>query len=449
MDSAQQPAAPERAVKPRRRPRANLSAFVIGLPLATSVLCLFHFGPWRQTPFAHYVQYPVEQAEVVMFCCAVGALTAKFWNFWTERRACNLELLPAWDGQPVPAGEAARLWAGFLQLPRRWQQTMVVRRVSAALDFLRSRGSAADFDDHLRALADADAVALESSYGLTRFITWAIPILGFLGTVLGITTAISGVTPDKLENSLSEVTDGLAEAFDATALALALTMVTMFLSFLVERAEQSVLDLVDRYAEQDLAHRFERTGAEGGQFVEVVRRHTEVLCQAMEKLMQRQTALWAQTIEEADRRRRESEQRQQAMVAAALEAAIEKTLDTHARRLSALEKQAVEQGAGLAEKLTALAATIHSTGREQQAGLAQVTQAVSTQVEALARLQEGDKHLRRLQETLNQNLAALAGAGTFEQALLSLTGAIHLLTARSAATPAGTTRLGPKSGAAA
>jgi hypothetical protein len=46
-------------------------------------------------------------------------------------------------------------------------------------------------------------------------------------------------------------------------------------------------------------------------------------------------------------------------------------------------------------------------------------------------LQEGDKHIRRLQETLNQNLATLAGSGTFEQALHSLTAAIHLLTARA------------------
>src|SRR5207244_5326669 len=139
------------------------------------------------------------------------------------------------------------------------QTTLIVRRADAILDFLCSRGSAADLDDHLRSLADTDALALEGSYALTRFITWAVPILGFLGTVLGITGAISGVTPEVLENSLSTVTDGLALAFDTTALALGLTMLLMFSSFLVERAEQSVLEAVDRYADREFAPRFERT----------------------------------------------------------------------------------------------------------------------------------------------------------------------------------------------
>src|SRR5207245_2022976 len=173
----------------------------------------------------------------------------------------------------------------------------------------RSRGSAAELDDHLRTLADNDSIALEGSYSLVRFITWAIPILGFLGTVLGITGAISGVTPEVLEKSLSTVTDGLALAFDATALALGLTMVAMFLSFLVERAEQGVLDAVDRFADRELAHRFERTGAEGGEFVEVVRRNTDVLVGATEQLVRQQAALWASTLEESERRRADADRR--------------------------------------------------------------------------------------------------------------------------------------------
>src|SRR5207247_4444274 len=114
-------------------------------------------------------------------------------------------------------------------------------RVEHVLDFVESRGSVNELDDHIRTLADNDVMGQEGSYALLRFITWAIPILGFLGTVLGITQAIKGVTPEVLEKSLSSVTDGLALAFDTTALGLALTMVTMFCSFVVERFDQNVL----------------------------------------------------------------------------------------------------------------------------------------------------------------------------------------------------------------
>ena len=52
--------------------------------------------------------------------------------------------------------------------------------------------------------------------------------------------------------------------------------------------------------------------------------------------------------------------------------------------------------------------------------------------------------------TKTRNLATLAGTGAFEEALHSLTAAIHLMTARSAAPPAGAASLlGPRSGAAA
>src|SRR5438105_5790578 len=246
-----------------------------------------------------------------MFCGALGALGAKFLSYLSERRACRMGILPPWDGQPVPMSEAAILLVAMNQLPARLRSTSIGRRTAAVLDFLCRRGSAAELDDHLRSLADNDALALEGSYALIRFITWAIPILGFLGTVLGITQSIFGITPEKLENSLSEVTDGLALAFDATALALGLTMFTMFLSFIVERAEQAIVDTVDRYAERELAHRFERTGTVGGEFIEVVQRQTEVLAQAVEQLVQRQTALWSQALREADQRRHDVEMRLQ------------------------------------------------------------------------------------------------------------------------------------------
>jgi biopolymer transport protein ExbB/TolQ/Holliday junction resolvasome RuvABC endonuclease subunit len=434
------------------RSRTSLAAFVIGLPLAACVLWVLHFGPLRESTAHRYVTHGIECVEVIMFCCAISALAAKLWACLAERKACSLSLLPRWNGRTAHVAEATLLQGQLDNLPRRLQGTLIVRRTRAVLDFLASRGSANELDDQLRALSDNDALALEGSYGLTRFITWAIPILGFLGTVLGITTAIQGVSPEVLEKSLSTVTDGLALAFDATALALGLTMLTMFTSFLVERAEQNILETVDRYADRELAHRFERTGTEGGAIVEAVRSNTTILVQAVEQLVQRQTVLWAKALEETERRRVESERKQQDRLTSALEKAIEQSLDAHARRLASLEKQFVDQNSGLVQQLATLAGVVRAASREQQESLSGVAQGLATQIESLAKLQEGEKQVRRLQETLNQNLATLAGTGSFEDALHSLTAAIHLMTARAnpqnaAGSVAG--RLGTRPGAAA
>ena len=86
-------------------------------------------------------------------------------------------------------------------------------------------------------------------------------------------------------------------------------------------------------------------------------------------------------------------------------------------------------------------------GQQQQTGLTQVAHGVAAQIEALAQLQEGEQQLLRLQESLNQNLSALSGAGAFEEAVHSLSAAVHLLTGRLA--PAAASRQGARPGAAA
>jgi uncharacterized protein YaeQ len=306
--------------------------------------------------------------------------------------------------------------------------------VSALLDFVRSRGSANELDDQMRTLADTDAIALEGSYSFLKLVIWAIPILGFLGTVLGITQSISGIDPEKMD--MNSVTGGLSQAFDATALALGLTMLLMFFNFVVDRVEQRTLIGVDRYVDQQIAHRFERSGPEGVDWHTVLRQNSQTLLKTTESLVERQAAIWARSMDKADRQWMEAGQRQQERLSAALETALERTIAGHNQRLLELERQSVERSKALFEGLTALATVLRDTGREHQESLARVTDRLSEQAETLARIQEGESQLIRLQESLQQNLATLAGTGSFEQAVQSLTAAIHLLTARTGTTAA-------------
>ena len=404
------------------RPRGSFStmaAFILGLPAGIGLLLLLQYGPYQNPEVQRYLSHPVEHAEVILFCCALGALLAKAVASWGERTALRSGLLPAWNGQAAPVADARKLREHLAKKSARVQNTYLGRRVGNVLEFVHSRGSANGLDDQIRCLADNDAMAQDASYSLLRFITWAIPILGFLGTVLGITDAIYGVTPEVLEKSLSTVTGGLATAFDTTALALFLTMVLMFFSFLVERMEQGLLESVDGYVDAELAHRFERTGPESSQFIDALRQNTDILLAATEQLVERQAGLWSRSLEKADRAWNETGHKQQEMLSAGLHEALETTLARHTQRLVQLEEKLLGRNQALVQ------------------GMAQVAQALVTQSETLARLQEGEIHLVRLQETLNQNLATLAGTGTFEEAVQSLTAAIHLLTTRVGSAPAG------------
>jgi biopolymer transport protein ExbB/TolQ len=444
-----QPTSRESPVAPARS-SASLWAFLLGVPLAVGILFAIEHGPLGDTELKRYVGHNVERVEVLLFCIALGALIAKVAAYLLgERAAARTELLPPWDGKCVPVSQAGPLRSGLRGLGRRLQRTYLVRRVAAALDFLRSRGSANELDDQLRTLADNDSMSMENSYSLIRLITWAIPILGFLGTVLGITGAIANVTPETMEKSLKPVTDGLALAFDATAVALALTMLLMFLTFLVERLEQAVVEGVDRYADEELAHRFERGGSEGGELVEAVRQSTQVLVQGTEQLVERQAKVWAEALAGAEKHWAEAGQKQQERQTAALEAALQRSLEGHQQRLEHLEQQALARYSAVLDHLGALTTTLRETGAEQRAALARAAEGIGAQAEALARLQQDEGQLVRLQEALQRNLEALAGAGAFEQAVHSLTAAIHLLTARAGASPAAASRIGSRPEAAA
>jgi biopolymer transport protein ExbB/TolQ len=406
---------------PRHGSLAGAAAFIVGVPLGFGVLGAILHGPWRESEWTRYVEHPVEQTEVVLFCCALTVLAVKLLGWLRERWALRCQLLPRWNGQPAPIEAAKALREQFARQPLPVQRSWLGRRVAGVLDFVHGRRSAGELDDQLRTLADNDALAQDASFSLLRLIIWAIPILGFLGTVIGITGAIAGVTPETLEQSLSAVTGGLATAFDTTALALFLTMILMFLSFVVERLEQSVLQQVDAYVEAELAHRFERTGNEGSPINEVLRQASQGLMRTAEQLVEKQAALWQQSLDRMERRWSEAAPKQWEQMQRGLEQAIETTLTRHAQHLRQTEDTFLARSQVLLEGLTLAAERL----RLQAAGM--------------AHLQDQEAQLLRLQESLNNNLAAVANTGAFDQAVQSLTAAIHLLTTRVG--PAPTPRL--------
>ncbi|MCI0681388.1 MAG: MotA/TolQ/ExbB proton channel family protein [Gemmataceae bacterium] len=401
---------------PRRGWFAGSAAFVIGVPLGLGVLWALHDGPWQGSEWKRYVEHPVEMAEVLLFCCALTALAGKLLGGLRERWAFAYDLLPRWNGKAVPVTEAQTLRQHVAGQPRHVRSSWLGQRVAGVLDFVNSRGSVNELDDQLRTLSDNDALAQDGSYSLLRFITWAIPILGFLGTVVGITGAVANVTPETLEQSLSGVTSGLATAFDTTALALFLTMILMFFSFVSERFEHNVLQRVDAYVDAELAHRFERTGAECSPIVEALRHNSQNLLMTAEQLVERQAALWGRTIAAMEHRWNEAASRQFETIHSALTRALDETLTRYLQHLRQTE-----------EKFLARSQTVMD-------GLTATAERFRLQTIALAQLQDNEAQLLRLHEALNENLAAVANTGAFEQAVQSLTAAIHLLTARVATT---------------
>jgi biopolymer transport protein ExbB/TolQ len=395
--------------------------FVAGIPAGVGTLYLIEHGPWQNAVIQRYVHHEAEQAVVVFFCCCMAALLGKLLASLNERYAQAQQLLPNWDGKPIPTSDVPKLQQSLNLAGDRVQNTFIGRRIANILNFVTSRNSAGDLDDQIRTLSDNDAITVDGSYALLRFMIWAMPILGFLGTVLGITEAIGGINPEQMEKDPGAVSNGLTKAFDATALALSLTLLAMFLNSLMEKLEQGLLERVDHFVDAELAHRFVRTQAVAGE--------TGVAMPAMQQLIEKQITLWATSMEKAEQRWMQAGPQQEKLTAAMAQA-LDAALSRFGQRIVETEKKLLERQQAVLDGLNKLAIALKESGRDHQHALARLTDAIGLSVEMVTKVQTGESQLIRLQESLSQNLALLANSATFEQAVESLTGAIHLLTTR-------------------
>ena len=401
---------------------ATWFTFIVGVPLGVGALYLIEHGPWQDADIQRYFHHPAEQAVVILFMCCMAALGCKLLGSMKERYIQSQQLLPAWDGKPIPAAEVAKLQQALNLVWDSVKNTYIGRRIGNVLNFVASRSSAADLDDQMRTLSDADAMTLDGSYTMLRFMIWAMPILGFLGTVLGITQAIAGINPAEMENGGGGITSGLTKAFDATALALGATLVAMFLNSLVEKLEQSLLERVDHYVDAELAHRFLRVQAETGS--------SAGMTLTMQALVEKQVSLWSASMEKAEQRWMQAGPQYLQKMAEALQHSLETSLTRHGQRLAETEKKLLDRNQAILEGLTKLVVGLKESGQGNQLALARLTDAIGLSIEMITKVQSSESQLVRLQESLSQNLALLANSTTFEQAVESLTAAIHLLTTR-------------------
>lgn len=202
----------------------------------------------------------------------------------------------------TPGGQQARdadsLLAQLRDQPSYLQGTYMIRRLRQSLEQVRRKDSAESLEEDLRRLEASEYERMASGYAMTKIIVWAIPILGFLGTVIGITIAIGKLSPEALESSLDAVTAGLSVAFDTTAIALALSLVLTFMMFFVKSREEALLTQVDERAIEELVGRFQLYGGANDPNAAAVLKMCEQVVRAVETLSARQIDLWAEAVSE-------------------------------------------------------------------------------------------------------------------------------------------------------
>ncbi len=327
----------------------------------------------------------IEYVEVTMFFVGMAALVGKSLDIIRQRLRLGVDYLSPAPKEGQDPEEAASL---LESLPGEFEKngkSFLIRRLREAIDFVDRTGTADGLEDHLKYLSDVDAARAARSYGLVRFIVWAIPIMGFLGTVIGITVAIANLSPTQLEN-ISGVVAGLGTAFDTTATALGLSMVLMFVQFLVDRTEQSLLADVDDSAWEMLAGRFYAHDNGKASLMSVIDHAGITFRNSFEKSIHAVLQSWTESIASAQAN----------------------LVTDHEKRWSVASESLV------------------STMQMMEAQQAKM----ASQTDLLASVVDATRDLKSLETALNENLASLSASGHFEEVLATLAASTQLLATR-------------------
>ena len=204
--------------------------------------------PWALGHTLLHERGAIQPFSMVLGGMVAGFIFSKQLMLLKESRRESKTSLPAFPAHP---SDSSTIRGIEEDLERK--KGILARRFQELLRVWTATGSAQKVEAALENDTEAYDLAQQSSYALPRILVWSIPVLGFLGTVMGIGESVSGFQSflskaddiDVLREGLVNVTSGLGTAFDTTFLALLISVVVVFPLTLTERLEQRMLTKVD------------------------------------------------------------------------------------------------------------------------------------------------------------------------------------------------------------
>jgi biopolymer transport protein ExbB/TolQ len=120
-----------------------------------------------------------------------------------------------------------------------------------ALERFGSTRSVQDVSAVANTLCESENDRLESELSMIRYIAWAIPSVGFIGTVRGIGDAL-GQAHRAVDGDIAGVTQSLGTAFNSTFIALLISIVVMFLVHQLQLLQERLVFDTQTYIDHNL-----------------------------------------------------------------------------------------------------------------------------------------------------------------------------------------------------
>ncbi len=240
----------------------KLLGFWVGLLMTVLFYATVIMGPvpaWFRDMFT--LRGPCPYPTLLLFFWALALLYLKWRKFALQQRAEKLPIMPQqpdFELTPATARAVRERMSAIVDDPNHF---ILLNRIDLALANLHNIGHTADVAAILKIQAENDEAQIASSYSMIQGFLWAIPVLGFIGTVQGLSQAIgafastlaAGADMAALRGSLQNVTGGLATAFETTLVALVCALILQLLVSWLQSRESEFLDACNDICHKNVA----------------------------------------------------------------------------------------------------------------------------------------------------------------------------------------------------
>jgi len=195
-----------------------------------------------------------QEACFVLMLWAVAIMGYKSRSALRERQLLGEDLIKINEGMSILPEDTREYTRPIQALPAEAQSCLLPRVLLSALQRFASTRNVQDVSVAVKAICDTESDRLDSELAMVRYIAWAIPSIGFIGTVRGISQAL-GQAYKAVEGDIAGVTASLGMAFNSTFIALVISIIIMFLMHQLQLLqERLVLDAQTYCDRRLLAH---------------------------------------------------------------------------------------------------------------------------------------------------------------------------------------------------
>src|SRR3984957_14456834 len=157
-----------------------------------------------------------------------------------NRRLLDKDYIELGEGRVVLPDDARAYGRPIESLPRDEQEMLLPRALMVALNRFGATRSVQDSAEAVGAECENELDRLDAQLSMVRFTAWAIPAVGFVGTVRGIGRALQEAQ-GALHGDISGVTLGLGVTFNATLTALVACIIVMFFLHQLQQAQDRLV----------------------------------------------------------------------------------------------------------------------------------------------------------------------------------------------------------------